>query len=485
MEKKKYYVVLLLCIPFTNLFGQSSFSDRQKENIKGDVSCFTEMREWVVEEWGEEKYERDTLRRIFFNTKGNYEIQQFHEGSGAEYVTKFFNNDDSGRVSFVEYWEVMNTLYSDTGGSVIGHGSFSIPLAFKGRFQGRDSYEYDDNGRLKTISWANDMYNFRGNGASDERFESSAVKDVYVYKQDGYSIVICDRNGRTISKKEFSDNGRKMTQGAFTYIYDDDGHLLSYGGTIVAANGAASGWEYYGYNNNGDLAIVTSRAEAIKEIDIAPWLANDYKYSGELVYEYEYDDQGNWIRRKEYKTTPRGKSLEKTLFRQYEYGKYDIDKGNRSNETTQLIDEAIDYYNKAVEDNDLDALYKASENAQKVLDMHNYEDEGLAHYILGLIWLSPISLYLNEEGFDNYLYSCCCIATEHLEKATKMLSEDYQEQIKIAREHFEAIMALPIMRREYESEYFHHSETPESATYSHSFKCGDNVISDSALGRVK
>jgi hypothetical protein len=476
--------------------GQVALSDRQKENIKGDVSCITEMNEYYYEEWGETKRQLDTLRRIFFNQAGNYFIQQYYDLDN-HYVTKFYYRDEDGRLSHVDYRDVNREIRSEEyGGRVVGLGSFSISLARNGSYLGRDSYEYDSDGRLKSITWENSerelrstwAYIYRGNGLRDENIDIDVVKNVYVYKPDGFSIIYCDWEGRTIKRETYSDDGRMMTDNMYTYVLDDIGRRIAYGGSFVASNGIASGSVFYGYNKNGDLAIVTTRSEALKEVDNAPWLSTDYTYSGETIYEYEYDEHGNWVRRKEYETKYNGKSLQRVTFRQYEYGKYDCVAQDTSSAASDLLEEARKQWDLFCK-GDKVALFNAYDCAKKVLDTHDYESEAVAHALLAIIWSTTLD-YRDSDTSVEDLYGRCCVIVSHCEKAIQMLPADKEDAKKMCEGIYEAVMDQEIMSPAIiQAGFIRYPESPEKQHFTALFclKLEDDwrEMCEEAPGRIK
>lgn len=479
--------IMLLTIPvlcFTAK-AQPSLSDRQKEDIKGDVSSFIEFEAFEYEKWGEEIVELDTLRRIFFNRKGNYEIQQFHSHNADYYYTKFFTNDSLGRAIHVDSWHLNSDVYDDNSGRVIGHGSLSLSLAIKGIYDGRDIYEYDEEGRLKSLTYGSSIFSeCRGKGTKDEYNSNEIAKVVYRYEPNGYTITYCDRSGRTRRKAVYTDKGRKMSDGSNTYTYDAKGHILSVGGSQVASNGGGAILEHYGYNKHGDLAIVSTRAVAVKEIELAPWLSSEYKYSGETVYEYEYDANGNWTRRREYKTTPRGKSLEQSLVRKYVYGDYDSVSADFSQKYNYLIDNASDNFKLAIKENDYEALYKSFEYSLEALNTHCYEIEALAHFYLACIWKIFLDSTTVEDEWDECpLYNRACAVTYHCEKAIQMLSKEEVSSIEWCKKVYQEAIDLPIMSPSYQSAC--HPMSPEAAGVNAWFVLGNHNYEESVPGRLK
>lgn len=297
-------------------------TDWQKENLKGDVSKIEVFERRVIEEWGEEKEILDPVETAFYGEDGNLTMIYYINYPVFENgVAKRFFYDASGKLQ--KY-----TLYQPKSKG-------NISNVDTGKTQEEARYEYYPDGKIHYIShfqtshgpWKlSDYYTYityRDRHYNTRRNYREA-KEVWTYTADGYKHISCNDKGETVEREEFTDNGRQSKKGFLVSQYDENGRLVASGATIVANNGVASEATYYGYNDHGDLVIESSSGEAIKEIDKMPWLSANYKLGRDTYYVYSYDNKGNWISRKEYRTLGNGSNaiLEKELVRKIEYGQF-------------------------------------------------------------------------------------------------------------------------------------------------------------------
>ena len=298
-------------------------------NLKGNVSKVECYYRHIKEEWGEEKEVLCPSRRFYFNPSGNLVYAQILGGSewydnyeGETAVTKQYLYDSSGRLVTVMYFHA-NGEQPDSGIKEI-----------KG-FPEKAEYEYDSSGRLHSITnyrldinrWKNDhgsYSSYRGDEFDPQSGYSECAKEVWNYTADGFTHIVCNREGRTLLKEVATEHGKKVDGRGGISIYDDAGHLLARGGSFVADNGAASYAEFFGYNKQGDLVVESSNADVQKQLKTMPWLKASYNRHGDFFYEYVYDDHENWIERKKFKTLNgnREPKLENTLVRVIEYGQF-------------------------------------------------------------------------------------------------------------------------------------------------------------------
>ncbi len=298
-------------------------------NLKGNVSTVEYFYKHVTEEWGEEKTVLSPSRRFYFNPSGNLvyaqilgESEWYDDYTNETAVTKQYQYDGSGKLVTVMYYHAQGEL-PNSGIKEIGG------------FPEKAEYEYDSSGRLHSITYYRLDSNgwrinhgyfspYRGDEFDPQSGYSEGAKEVWNFTADGFTHIVCDEEGRTIVREVATENGKKVDGRGGISIYDDAGHLLARGGSFVASNGAASYAEYFGYNKQGDLVIESSNAAVQKQLNTMPWLKASYNRHGDFFYEYVYDDHGNWIERKKYKTLNgnREPKLENTMVRVIEYGQF-------------------------------------------------------------------------------------------------------------------------------------------------------------------
>jgi len=316
--------ILALAISCLALSAQTQKTDLELDNLKGNVSKVSAFKRTVIEEWGEEKEVLTSIYCSYYNEKGFFTFRRYKLDEDPSYfggATKRYEYDASGRLSQVLYYlpKTNNDIISiDTNAPQV-----------------KAVYEYDGQGRIRYISyyqtesstWQMSSYYrygyYRGReiDTDDHRYEA---KEIWVYTADGYKHSICDKDGKTLKKEVYTENGKMMEDEWGLSVFDNAGRLIARGGTITANNGAVSYGYYYGYNKQGDLAIESKREVGQKEIEIMPWLSAEYNYHGDHFYEYTYDVHGNWIERKKFKTLNgnRKPELEEDIVRKIEYGQY-------------------------------------------------------------------------------------------------------------------------------------------------------------------
>lgn len=297
-----------------------------KSKVYGNVSKVTEGRLLFYEEWGELKSKMDTKRVIWYDANGRRIL------SRGERVVSQYSYLPDGKLSRVSY-----SWASDPIGDELGILKPAVAS---------DTYSYSSDGKLKSITFndplqdghrSTDIRNalYYDNGldypyeceaeVADEAYHySQTTKIVFSYAADGsYQVILCDANGRTLAKSGVSSDGHLVLNSWGLCEYNQSGRLLAWGGQAEANNGAAK-WSYrLGYDKRENLVIESGREDLVKEVDKAPWLTESAKYYGADVFEYEYDDNGNWTKRTHYEIGYDGKKIEKYVWgRTIEYGKY-------------------------------------------------------------------------------------------------------------------------------------------------------------------
>lgn len=383
-----------------NAFSQTTGTDLKRMNLKGNVATVEFFYKHVTEEWGEEKTVLSPTRRFYFNPSGNLVyaqilgVSEWYDSYADETaVTKQYQYDGSGRLVTVMYYhakgEMPNSGIKEIGG-----------------FPEKAVYEYDASGRLHSITnyrfdsdgWVIDhgyYFPYRGEEYNEQSGYSEGAKEVWNYTADGFTHIVCDNEGRTLVREVATEKGKKVDGRGGISIYDDAGRLVACGGSFVASNGAASYSEYFGYNKQGDLVIESSNADAQKQIEIMPWLKASYNRHGDYFYQYVYDDHGNWIERKKFKTLNGNREpiLENTLVRVIGYDSFDYferaaDQAakQQDNEVQNALGDLLDKYNDYVSEMDPEKGLLAYRAAKKALEYDIPDVNDLANYIVAGVW---------------------------------------------------------------------------------------------------
>lgn len=371
-------------------------------NLKGNVSTVEYFYKHIKEEWGEEKTVLSPSRRFYFNPSGNLVYAQllgisewYEDYTNETAVTKQYLYDPSGKLTTVMYYHAKGEL--PNSGSIDNLGS-----------REKAEYEYDSSGRLHSITYYRSLagsewtinsgynyYNVRGYECDPQSGYYEGAKEVWNYTADGFTHIICDHNGMTRVKEVATEKGKKVDGRGGISIYDDAGHLLARGGSFVASNGAASYAEYFGYNKQGDLVIESSNADAQKQIEIMPWLKASYNRHGDIFYEYVYDDHGNWIERKKFKTQNGNREpiLENTLVRVIGYDSFDyFEKAadqaaqKQDNEVQNALEDLMGKFNDYVSDMEPEKGLLAYQAAKKALEYDIPDLNDIANYIIAGVW---------------------------------------------------------------------------------------------------
>lgn len=333
MKKLLMTTIVMAILAFPS-FAQYAYQlQLQKTKLQGNVSKVIEGKLKYYEEWGEMKVKMDTVRISFYDKDGRRLVS-----FGSHNIVRKYSYQN-GRISRIDYYR---------NGWEIGKINTTFPLFQNSECS--DIYEYRDDGKLASITMTcpidedgilqtsirESMYD---EGYPDciydyeDRLNNSwrsahLSKIIYKYNSDGtYEVIGCDYQGKTVFKNAVKEKGTLVGNSWGVCIYDNDGRLQVFGDEWNADNGSVKYAIYLGYNKKGDLAIKSTREVGIKEIEIAPWLSATYSYSGDTVFEYEYDKNGNWIRRTEFETRADGKRKNELHFgRIIEYGNYiDLD----------------------------------------------------------------------------------------------------------------------------------------------------------------
>ena len=332
-KMKKFLLVAVFLVTAVQLFAEKPYKVQLgKTVLRGNVSKVVEGNIRFYEEWGEVKQRMDTMRVSLYDDNGRMILS-----IGRRAVSKYSYLSD-GRVSKIDYFSKKNGPFEE------------LPLMIDPKFT--DLYEYEANGRIKSITLISPE---RGTGEyygevrsalyydgligvpyeiedclgdDSYKYQYECSKIIYKYNSDDtYGVYVCNEQGKTIYKNDVLKDGQIVINSWGACAYDERGRLIEYGAQVVANNGAFSYHHYLGYNNKGDLAIESGKELGTKEIDIAPWLSTEYSYSGDRLFEYEYDAEGNWITRKEYEVVNRDIKKETGVYgRIIEYGNFfDLD----------------------------------------------------------------------------------------------------------------------------------------------------------------
>lgn len=339
--KKQFFLFVTFLFAFScgfNLSAQKPVEVQlRKSDLFGHVSKVVEGRLFAYEEWGEMKYRMDTAKVSWYDASGRKIL------SMSDRVISSYSYRQDGKIESISY-----SPRSFREGKYFGELGHIMPST------NSDVYNYTPEGRLISIELRNPVVDgciksdlrtalyfdqcidlpYMCEGSVEDSYDyDHLTKIIFKYDLDGsYQVFMCDETGATRGKINVSTNGRRVANSWGLCEYDASGRLLSWGGQMVANNGVGK-WSYLlGYDKKGNLAIETGKEDLVRDVDAVPWLKESANYYGATVFEYMYDDQGNWTRRIEYEIMYEGKKREKQMWgRIIEYDNFlDVNALNQS-----------------------------------------------------------------------------------------------------------------------------------------------------------
>ena len=312
MKSVNTVCLFLLSLPLcANVqFVNEEKNDLEKMNLKGPVIQVIEEIYGVEEAFGEWKKGEKCLSRVsIFNNRGFLlfdtkaeegllgEITENISGVGRVPVIKsieMYSYDQQGRIKEVS--SVQSNPYSENKYLINYENIVPFYLDAGLNYSFIKQYDYNPDGTINAVTSMEDR--------------SILEKEIYKYNDDGYEIWYYNRDGKRNTSKQYQvilseHRIQKVKEAKAVWeIYNEKGQREALLWGLIASGGRVLSQEYYGYNEHGDLRVVTSNSELIQAIDgwksLYPYVANQLNSDNDIVYEYEYDSHGNWTVRKAY-----------------------------------------------------------------------------------------------------------------------------------------------------------------------------------------
>ena len=256
-------------------------SDLEKLGFKGKVKSVETIYYYAVEKSGKiTKGDTSTKAFYLFNKQGNLQEKLTDFYYGSQYKTKYVYDSQNNLIQ--------NYIYDS-------YGDLDKKIIYKNDNKGNKIEEliYDENDSL--IKKYTYVYDLRGNLKKEFEYNPQGLKSKKTYKYD--------LKGNLKKEKFYRSNGE--LDGKYIYKYDSQGKVIAkyWFTTKVWLTLKLTYKNTYKYNSQGDL---------IEEI----LYKNDGSIENKRSYEYEYDNQGNWIRAIEYDTKEKPQYI---IIRKIEY----------------------------------------------------------------------------------------------------------------------------------------------------------------------
>lgn len=235
------------------------------ENLKNKVKSYTHRRYAVVikdNQIGKEQLEEDCIYKSFFDEKGNNIKVSYYDIQGNIWVERLFTYDEK------------NNIVSN-----INHSSNKIDTV--------EICEYDSCGNLsKSTQYGGQIfksiYEYKNQIILEHCYFNDKYSYFWFYKYDAKeNLIECKKcteeevilgDDTCIKKGEFYQKS--------TYKYDDCGNKVEM--TNYNTDNSINEQQFYEHNELGDV---------IKKIRIF-----ETKKEELTIFEYEYDNVGNWIK---------------------------------------------------------------------------------------------------------------------------------------------------------------------------------------------
>lgn len=348
-------------------------TDLQWDNLKGDVvstqTVYLGFRK-AYGEWelgGAPVNSHEGEEYVIYGSSGN-RLLKMDWGYNKPEKAYLYNYGTDGKLSSVDAYTFRHNYVdlkpkgriSETDAVWVSEVlDYKIRSQKKGpdRYLEHSVYEYDGNGRLKTIITRPD----------DDPLAGGA-RDIFRYEANGsYTMVRYDSDGTEQIRFQGSADGRqesRKTDYLVAFIErDKDGRMTGLGGGGGGSNGHATQRNHYVYNEHGDLNFVTEDAKLVDRNKDLPWLESQTDLAAFTYYEYEYDSKGNWVTRKTFVHYSLNKEV---ILKRWEERKivYAGDVGKSGEEYfSDCMREISDYQARKVEE-DAKAAAKEAEDEQ-------------------------------------------------------------------------------------------------------------------------
>lgn len=288
----KSLVVLLVLLAIPSCNSDKKENDWDKNNLKGKVKSITEISYEAKDRFG--KIEKVSRKRKY----DIYDYQKKFNNEGYLIEKKEFNSDD--RLKFI-------IKYDDIGNPIEGNEHIS-----DGSFLKRYINIYNDKGVViehnnynsvgKIESKFTFKYDKRGNKIETNEYNSDGnIETKYIYKYDD--------KGNKVEKKKYNLDG--ILEKKYIFKYDDKGNLLEE--TFYSEDLEKITKYDYQYDDIGNKIISKNYLYenfSYKVVDIYDNKGNEIEaifydeyevITSHYTYEYEFDEQKNWIKKIEFK----------------------------------------------------------------------------------------------------------------------------------------------------------------------------------------
>lgn len=305
---------VFLCITAlfaVNVFSQENQTDLQELNLKGKVKSVRSVDYEAVEVSGEVVKGRIVEDNFFaYNEAGNVVEKTKYYADGTPYEKFIVTYDSEGRVvegsmynseGKIDFKKVVT--YDNKGNKLTENEIDEMGVRVKGSFEYDDKnnlinknthffdenldtttiFEYDKKGNLIKQhfyivggGWRTEIYSKRSeNGITIKEIQSKSWKE-----KEEKKILKYDDKGNVIEKSKYDAKGNLLER--ITYKYDTEGREIEVN------------WE----NPNGFL-VYSKYIKTYNDRGIIAGVKYVYPNGNieQYVYSYEYDNQGNWIKK--------------------------------------------------------------------------------------------------------------------------------------------------------------------------------------------
>lgn len=262
-----FLMIIISCNSFSNNIIENSWA---QDNLKGKVKNFEEVSSNV------NKLKGTTEKKLFFNeyNKKGYAIEKRDYRLQDKTIFKY---DNKGNI-------VQRLVYSLTD-----HGSGPI---------GERIFEYDEEGNLVTTKWSSSysqgkwMYKYDENGNQTEFIVHHRGK---VYKRTNYKY---NEKGKVIEETLYNTDDLLVERAIFDY--DENGNKILI--KMFAPDERLKFRSTYKYDDrNNRIEEINFLKFGDDKANLEYAIANDLdKYKEHFTFTYEYDNEGNWIKKTKY-----------------------------------------------------------------------------------------------------------------------------------------------------------------------------------------
>ncbi|MDF4202227.1 hypothetical protein PXD56_04645 [Maribacter sp. SA7] len=260
-------MIIISCNSFSNKIVENSWV---QDNLRGKVKNFEEVSSDVTQLKGR------TEKKLFFNeyNEKGYAIEKRDFRLRNKKVFKYDNKGN----------RVQRLVYSLNDN---GSGPMDKMIS-----------EYDDDGNLVTTKWSNSysqgkwMYKYDENGNQIEFIEHHRGK---VYKRTIYKY---NEKGEIIQETLYNTDNLLVERAIFDYDKNGNKILIN----MFAPDERIRFRSAYKYDDrNNRIEEINFLKFGDDKADLEYAIANDLdKYKEHFTYAYEYDNEGNWVKKTKY-----------------------------------------------------------------------------------------------------------------------------------------------------------------------------------------